>query len=169
VVSQAYFLKILTAHADYSQERDRHAQGTVQHLLDSEKSAIGNIIGTSRVSTLQSDYPPPQSLASDVAAWNCTEEEQHCKRHVHFPELQIRWISASTRRAFGAWTDEGHGFCRYINILAGFAWIVISKPKLQSGRIFSNVSIHEKSFDPTESNSELWDIEAILVGEGSQL
>ena len=161
-------MKILTFHADYTQEKDQGAYGTVQHLLDCENSAIPNIMGTGRISPLQSNYPPPQSLASDVAAWNCTEEEPHCKRRVHFPELQTRWLSASTPRAFGAWTDEGHGFSRYINILAGSAWVVISKPKL-GGRVFSGVSIHEKTFDPTGSNSELWDVEAVFIREGSQL
>jgi len=167
-VISSLFWKFPTANVNYTQEKDHEAQGTVQEMVDYEKSAIPSIMGTGRISPLQSNYPPPQSLASDVAAWNCTEEEPHCKRHVHFPELQTRWIAASTRRAFGAWTDEGHGFSRYINILAGSAWVVISKPK-SGGRVFSDVSIHEKSFDPTGSNSEIWDIEAIFVRKGTQL
>jgi hypothetical protein len=137
-------------------------------LLDCEKSVIPNILSTGRISPLLSNYPPPQSLASDVAAWNWTEEEPHCKRHVNFPELHTRWISASTQRAFGAWTDEGHGFSVYINILAGSVWIVVSKPK-SGGRVFSNVSIHEKPYDPIGSNTDLWDVEAIFLTKGSQL
>ena len=44
--------------------------------------------------------------------------------------------------------------------------VVISKPK--SG-VFSNVLIHQKSFDPSGSNSDLWDVKAIFIREGSQL
>jgi hypothetical protein len=144
-------------------------QGTVLHLLDSTKAINGNIIGTKRVSMLPSDYPPPQSLASDVTAWNYTDEEPYCKRRIHFPELQTRWVSAATHRAFGEWMEEKHGFCSYINILAGSVWVVISKPQVEGGRIFADIATLTDPMDPAASNSGLWDVEAILLEEGSQL
>lgn len=65
--------------------------------------------------------------------------------------------------------EENHGFCFYINVLVGSVWIVISKPKEQGGRIFANIETATKPIDPAKSNLHLWDAEAILLEEGSQL
>jgi hypothetical protein len=155
-----------TISIDHTQETEKDARGTIQHLLDSDKALNGNIISMRRVSMTPSDYPPPDSLASDVNAWNCTAEESYCKRRVHFPEQPTRWITAATRNAFGPWTEEAHGFCTYINILNGQLWVLIAKPKTQ---IFADVSNIAVSFDPMATNSGSWDIEGVLLGQGSQL
>jgi hypothetical protein len=122
-----------------------------------------------RAPMVPSDYPPPDSLASDVTAWNCTSEERYCKRRITFPEQHIRWITAATSDAFGTWTEEAHGFCTYMNVLTGWLWVLIAKPKTQGGRIFTNVSNLATPFDPMAPNTRLWDVEAVLLGEGSQL
>jgi hypothetical protein len=72
-------------------------------------------------------------------------------------------------RAFGRWMEEKHGFCSYINVLAGCVWVVISKPKKQGGHKFDDVATLTNLMDPAESNLRLWDVEAILLEAGSQL
>lgn len=153
-------------HVDHTQEEEKYAQGTLQHLLDSDQATDGNIISTGRV---PSEYPPPGSLASDATAWDYTADEPHCKRRIQFPQGHTRWITAATRNAFGAWTEEAHGFCTYINVVNGSLWILVGKPKAQGGRIFANISTPATLFDPIASNSQLWDVEAVLLGEGSQM
>lgn len=138
-------------------------------LLESAKAASSNCMGTMRMPMLLSDYEPPRSLASDHIAWNFTIEEPYCKRFLHFPQRETRWISASTHSAFGEWIEESHGFCLYLNVLAGSVWVVISKPKVQGGHPLTDFSYLSEPFHPIESNSALWNVEAILVGEGSQL
>jgi hypothetical protein len=91
----------------------------------------------------------------------------------------MRWVSAATRRVFGEWTEEKHGLCVYINVLAGSIWVAISKPKeghifaiskpKEAGDIFANIESFLHQMDPVESNLHLWDVEAILIEEGSQL
>jgi len=162
-------MRFSTIHVDHTQETDKHARGTLQHLLDSDRAANGNIISTGRVSLSPSDYPPPDSLASDVTAWNCTLEEPHCKRRIRLPERHTRWITAATSNAFGVWMEEALGFCIYLNAVSGLLWVLIGKPKAQGGRIFANISDPITSFDPIASNSRLWDVEAVLLCEGSQL
>lgn len=161
--------QVLTPHVDCSEEGRRFSQGTVQHLLDGDQATNGRILSTTRVPMSPSDYPPPKSLASDLAAFIYTDGEPFCKLRIGFPELETRWVYASTCRAFGDWIEEQHGFCSYINVLAGSAWVVISKPKAQGGRTFANITTLTNRFDPKDSNLELWDVEAILLGEGSQL
>jgi hypothetical protein len=159
----------LIVGADYTQEMKKDAKGTIKLLLDSSKDIGGNIIGTGRVSMSPSDYPPPEQLASDLMAWHATDEEPYCKRRVLFPETHTRWITAATRGAFGAWTEECLGFCVYLSVVTGSLWVVIAKPKAGRGRIFSDFSNFTQPFHPMASNSELWDTEAVLLGEGSQM
>lgn len=158
----------LTVHVDYSQE-GRVGQGTVQHLLDSDKAINGNIISTERIPVSPSEYLPPRSLASDGIAWKYTYKEPHCNLRVNFPELQTRWFFAATRGAFGEWKVEKHGFCTFINVLAGSVWVVISKPNAQGRRMFADTTAPTNPMDPAGSNLRLWDVEPILIGEGSKL
>jgi hypothetical protein len=158
-----------TIHVDHTQENEKDAQGTLQHLLDSDKALNGNVISMPRVSLSPSDYPPPDSLASDIAAWSSTLEESFCKRRVRLPERHTRWITAATSNAFGVWTEEALGFCAYLNVVNGLLWVLIGKPKGQGGRNFTNISNPARSFDPVASNTGLWDVESVLLCEGSQL
>jgi hypothetical protein len=161
--------QLSTIHVDHTQEDEKDAQGTLQHLLDSDKALNGNIVSTRRVSVSPSDYPPPDSLGSDVAAWNFTLEEPYCKRRIRLPERHTRWITAATSNAFGVWTEEALGFCAYLNVVNGLLWVLISKPKGQGGRNFAHISNAATSFDPVASNSGLWNVESVLLHEGSQL
>jgi hypothetical protein len=158
-----------TIYVDHTQENEKDARGTLQDLLDSDNAPNGNIIGTQRVSLSPSDYPPPDSLASDVAAWNSTLEEPYCKRRVRLPERHTRWVTAATSNAFGVWTEEVLGFCAYLNVVNGLLWVLVGKPKGQGGRNFTDISNPATSFDPVASNSGLWDVESVLLYEGSQL
>lgn len=65
--------------------------------------------------------------------------------------------------------EEKHGFCGYINVLAGCVWVVISKPKKQGGHKFNDVATLTNLMDPAESNLRLWEVEAVLLEAGSQL
>lgn len=160
---------VLTLHVDHTQEYEKDARGTLQDLLDSDRVSNGNIVSTGRVGVSPSDYPPPESLASDVAAWNCTLEEPFCKRRIRLPERPTRWITAATSHAFGVWTEEALGFCTYLNVVNGLLWVLVGKPKGQGGRDFTDASNPAAPFDPAASNSGLWDVESVLLHQGSQL
>jgi hypothetical protein len=161
--------QISNMSVDHTQENAKDAQGTLQDLLDSHKSTHGNVISTRRISLSPSDYLPPDTLASDLAAWNSTLEEPFCKRRVRLPERHTRWITAATSNAFGEWTEEVLGFCTYLNVMNGLLWVLIGKPKGQGGRNFTDVSNPATPFDPIASNSGLWDVESVLLCQRSQL
>ena len=96
-------------------------------------------------------------------------DDSYCKPSVRFPWLPTRWAYAATRGAFGEWMEEEHGLCVYVNVLAGSVWVVISKPKEEGGRRIAETRTLLNPIDPAESNLHEWDVEAILLEEGSQL
>jgi hypothetical protein len=129
-----------------------------------------NILHTERVPVSPSDHQPPRSLASDSNAWKKTMDDSYCKPNVRFPWLSTRWASAATRGAScGGWWEEEHGFCAYMDVLVGSVWVVISKPKEKGGRIIAEIRTLLNPMDPAESNLHEWDVEAVLLEEGSQL
>lgn len=56
-----------------------------------------------------------------------------------------------------------------MNVLVGSVWVIISKPKKEGGRITAKIGSLVKILDCDESNLDEWDVEAILLEEGSQL
>jgi hypothetical protein len=169
VAFECWHHKHLTVDLDYSQVNHKDAKGMVQQLLDSNLAINGNIIGTRHIPMAVCEYPLPHSLVSHVVAWKNTNDEQYCKWQINLPRHQLQWVTAVTYRAFGAWVEEHLGFCVYIDVVIGLVWVVIAKPKEQGGQIFADISTSAKPFNPDGSNSQLWDVEAILLGEGSQL
>ena len=107
-------------------------------------------------------------MASDVAAWEATMANAFCQ-HIPFPEQHTRWVTAATCGAFGQWTEEGLGFCVYINVLTGSQWIVIAKPKGEAQCRFASTSQELRAFDPDGCNSKLWDMEAVLLERGTKM
>jgi hypothetical protein len=65
--------------------------------------------------------------------------------------------------------EEVLGFCAYLNVVNGLLWVLVGKPKGQGGHNFTDISNPATSFDPVASNSGLWDVESVLLYEGSQL
>jgi hypothetical protein len=148
---------------DYTMEIKRDMVGSVKDLIE---AIDGNIIATKRAHIIASGHRPPKSLASDEISWLFTIDLPFCKRKQNVPQSETHWEAASTKGAFERWTVPQHGYCTFINVVAGEQWVFIARSK-RPGFAYGVDDL--VSFEPYGANCNLWDIEGVLVKAGSQL
>jgi hypothetical protein len=119
-----------------------------------------------------------ESFASDLYAWRETEGLPYCRHNENFPKGDIRWVYISLKGAFSPWKMSPDGFGTFFNIRSGAIWLLFARPPgthpLTKGRDpdlnwFSNCDLFLKKFNSTQSQEEIWDIEAIYVSSGNRM
>lgn len=107
---------------------------------------------------------PPSKLASHVVAWHDTQGLPGCPHGAPLPAKDLLWGLASTAGTYSGWHIDSNGFATFIEVKAGMKWWIIATPK--EGYVFSSPELFLNDFEPYDSNSDRWDIEAILLQPG---
>ena len=84
------------------------------------------------------------------------------------PPSRIAWATAATRHLLTPWLLGPQGSCTYIDVLVGSIWIVVARPP-EGDRYQFFSTVLDSSFDPSDSNTHLWDMEAIVLGTGCRM
>jgi hypothetical protein len=112
--------------------------------------------------------------ASDVYAWNETEDEPYCKEDQPVPTRDIRWGRAALEGAFAPWQLIPEGFGAVLEVKTGAEWLIVARPPSVNDDeyepvtgYFSRLSIFLADFQSRSSNK--WHVEAILLTVGSRV
>lgn len=114
--------------------------------------------------------PPPVALASDRRFWKATIGLPFCGSEVHLPEQWLTWSTVSTEGAYQPWKIVNNGLSLYLKVVVGCELVMIAKPRANSGPLgFGRPSLYGTPFTPIGENSELWDVEYVLLCPGTEL
>lgn len=155
-------LQQLTTRSDYSHGVPCDTIGTLSDLLCSIGLANGSCLRTDNIPMALSAHDPPLFLATDFKAWGETLDHPFCKRHIPFPRLRTRWGNVTTAGAFTDWISPQSGECTFLNILSGAQYVIIALPKCDA-------SWPPITMPSTDSDSDDWDFEGVLLEEGMNM
>jgi len=71
--------------------------------------------------------------------------------------------------AFERWTVPQHGYCTFINVVAGAHLVFIGKKKSQQLDNLTDEANAMAAFEPYGVNGDLWNVDAVVVQAGCQL
>lgn len=92
------------------------------------------------------------------------------KHAVPPPVQDVNWSGASTKYAFHGWHIDTNGFGTEAGPDYGSKWWLNARPKKEAYRPFSSINMFlDDRYDPDKGNSELWDVEAILIEQGTKM
>lgn len=149
---------------------EQHTIGLTGHLLESHRSPQGKILNALDFPMSMPEWQPPNSIASHRRAWHCTLDDPQCKRTDLYPTSDLHWALAATRNAFHYTHIDTDGFATWILPQSGSKYWVVARPKAGAGRIFSATDIYIGSdFAIDKINTDLWDVEGILLTPGTCL
>lgn len=143
----------------------RHRNGTLQGLLDSDRSGL-KILNALDFPMASAPHPPT-AFSSDLVAFTATVDLPFCGRSVGFPAMSCRWGLGATRGAHHLWHIDCDGFATYLDTQVGSKWWVLARPKEPFG--FSDAQVFSTDYELDGSNEEKWMHEAILLTPGSRL
>lgn len=141
--------------------------GTLKDLLWHAQQPAGRILNGLEFPSPIGCSNPDQQLSSDDAAWVQTTFRPFCDRETQKPLSDTRWGLAATGGAISYWHVDSDGYGTYVDVQVGIKWWVVATPKAQ-GPKFSTKSIYA-TFDPQEVNSDIWDVQAVLLRPGDRL
>lgn len=111
---------------------------------------------------------PSETVATDVLAFVETTDEPNCKRSNVYPMSDMYWGLVATRNGFHFFHIDTDGFGTFIVTKTGAKYWILARPK--DGRSFSDTDIYVGSnYAIDEMNTELWDVEAVLLTPGTCL
>ena len=150
---------------DHSLSKDqlkRYRRGTTKEILDCHLSG-GRILNALDFPMGKADNTP-QYISSDEVAFFQAEDNQRRS----YPVAEMRWGIAATAGSYHTWHIDSDGFGTYINVVAGYKWWVLAKPK-ESKHHFDEIDLYLKNYDAELTNDTKWDTEGILLLPGSLL
>lgn len=107
---------------------------------------------------------PPESIATDRVAFTETFDDPQCARRGPFPDPDMYWGLAATRHAFHMFHIDTDGFGTHLQPQTGAKYWVMARPKANEIGTFSRTNLYVGSnFEIDEVNSDLWDLEAVLL------
>ena len=110
---------------------------------------------------------PDVEPSTDDIAWVMTTYKPFCSREVQKPLSDTRWGLAATAGAVTYWHVDSNGYGTYVDVQVGLKWWVVASPK-DDGPSFSESTLYNE-FDPQDVNSDLWDIQAVVLEPGDRL
>jgi hypothetical protein len=147
----------------------RHKNGTLADLLQIVELNDGKVLNGLDFPRPNAP-PPPQSIASDLIAWDATLDLPWCKRAESYPSSSVRWGLAGTAGAHHFWHIDCDGFGTYIDVQVGKKWWVVAKPKDgESFDAFASINTFLGAYDLEEPGLDRWTLEGILLGPGDRL
>ena len=149
---------------------NRVKQGTLQQLLRCAKQNHGE--GGKILNALH--FPMPEEglghhlFSTDSVAWRATKGRRESADGELPPLADIRWGLAATTGAVHWWHIDSDGFGTYLDVITGHKWWIIAKQK-DKAPTFGSTTLFLGEYQLEEPNTDLWDIEAILLQPGMRL
>lgn len=149
---------------------EQHTIGLTRHLLDSHRSPQGKILNALDFPMPMPDWQPPHAIASHRRAWHVTVDDPQCKRTDLYPTSDLHWALAATRHAFHYTHIDTDGFATFLLPKSGLKYWVVACPKAGAGTMFASTNLYVGStFAIDKINTDLWDVEGILLTPGTCL
>lgn len=112
-------------------------------------------------------FRPPVTIATDRLAFRATFRDPKCLRSAPFPEPDMYWGLAATRNAFHQFHIDTDGFGTGITPQTGSKWWVVAREKQGAPGALSRTGLYlEGNYEIDSINSDLWDVEAVLLTPG---
>jgi hypothetical protein len=153
---------------DGTSARDRLVLGTLDDLLESHLAPNGNILSTTLIPSPLIDNPGQISWASDQRAWMDTIDLPYCKRHIAPPLSHLRWAVAATNGSLSEWRIGSEGSFTYLDVMFGFLWVIVATEKEGDKDGFASTLLCSL-MEPAASNTNLWDMQAIVLSAGNRM
>jgi len=107
-------------------------------------------------------------FSTDSAAWRATKGRRESADSEAPPVADIRWGLAATKGAVHWWHIDSDGFGTYLDVITGCKWWIVAKQK-DKAPAFGSTSLFLGRYELEEPNTDLWDLEAILLQPGTRL
>jgi len=104
------------------------------------------------------------SLSIDMWSWQQTIRKLHCKLSDHFQTSVMRWALVSTAGTHSCWHTDTDGLGTMVEVQneEGLkVWFV--GVERESGPSFSGITTFLEEFDTEMPNTEIWNVEAIVL------
>jgi hypothetical protein len=141
--------------------------GTLKDLLWHSSHPEGRILNGLEFPHPSGCQDPDLQMSSDNIAWVQTTYKPYCKRETQRPFSDLKWGLAATAAAVTYWHADSNGYATYVDVQVGVKWWVVATPK-DGGPRFAHSNLYS-TFDPQEVNSNLWDVEAVILRPGDRL
>lgn len=92
----------------------------------------------------------------------------YCKCHIAPPLLHLRWAVAATLDSLSPWRIRSEGTFTYLDIMVGSLWVVVAVQKEGDIDGFASTRLHS-CMSSTAPNSELWDMQGIVLVAGNRM
>src|SRR5271168_1959482 len=149
---------------------NRLKQGTLQQMLRCAEQNNGD--GGKILNALH--FPMPEEglaqhwFSTDSVAWRATKGRPGSADSDLPPPADIRWGLAATTGAVHWWHIDSDGFGTYLDVITGHKWWIVAKEK-NKAPTFGSTTLFLGEYELEEPNTDLWDIEAILLQPGMRL
>lgn len=144
---------------------ERHVIGMTGDLLKSHRSRNGKILNALDFPMPTRGVRPPETIATDILAFNKTLDDPYCKRTTAFPVSDMYWALAATDHSFHFFHIDTDGLGTLIAPKTGKKHWILARPK--AGRSFAQTDIYvDGKYAIDEMNMDIWDVEAILLTPG---
>lgn len=132
--------------------------------LDAEHPKSLNALGIPPCISKPDDH---HSLFTDRVAW----VNASGKTGKIFPENHIRWSQVATPWAHQKWHIDSDGFATFIQVDFGVLLYFIGNPKrnLSRNHLLGGIDRFLGKFDPERTNSDILDIESVILQPGDLL
>lgn len=111
----------------------------------------------------------PEALGSDMWSWQQTIRKPHCKLSDHFPTSVMRWALVSTGGTHSCWHTDADGLGTMVEVRnEGGLKVWFVAVEREGGAPFSGLTTF-LNFDTETSNTDRWDVEAIVLTPGVKL
>lgn len=147
---------------------ERHVIGVTGDLLKSHRSPNGKILNALDFPMPTRGIRPPETIATDILAFNETLDDPYCKRTAGFPVSDMYWGLAATNHSFHFFHIDTDGLATAVRPQNGAKYWIVAQPK--AGRSFAATDIYvDGKYAIDEMNMDLWEVEAILLTAGTCL
>lgn len=114
---------------------------------------------------------PAKQIATDVEAYLRTQALRYAIEP--YPIHVMRWGLASTKNSHHFWHIDSDGFASYISLECGVKVFFLGTPK-DFGSNFSYANFHDgnlftTNFEPNLVNTDLWDLEYVVLNHDVDL
>lgn len=149
--------------------------GSLYQMLEATRSESLHIMSTTDIAMPLSGILEGMAyfpFSTDVHAWQDTENRSYCLPANPFPVESVRWGSASTKGSITGWKLAPHGFGHYIDVKVGSLLLIIAKSRpndREAGKRFTDINLFANNFRPDKPNTDLWDLEAVVLMPGTRM
>lgn len=110
------------------------------------------------------------SYTSDAHALHETINQRGWKQAVPPPIQDVVWSGALTKYAFHGWRIDNNGFGISAGPDFGEKWWLSARPKKDQFRPFSSINMYlNDKYHPHHGNSDMWDVEGVLLDQGTRM